>query len=147
MTYFLQHIPSGHCFQTLALLLNGTDRSTIFTRVEKTGHQEETFVKMWRTVASVCVLLLGLCVLCSSRQPPDNRVEALEITRLTRDVDLTSPLAKEKVTMVLENKGKKPTSYVLYAVEPRLAGNVAHISAEVKSYSEWCVLFRKCMSA
>lgn len=92
---------------------------------------------MWSltVVARLCVFLVGLRVVLSGRQPPDNRVEALEITRLTRDVDLTSPLAKEKVTMVIENKGKKPTNYVLYAVDPRLTGNVAHISGEVSYVS------------
>ena len=81
---------------------------------------------------ALCVVSAGLFSVCSGRQQPlDNRVEALEVTRVTRDVDLTSPLAKEKVTMAVENKGKKPTTYVLYAVDPRLAKNVAYIGAEV----------------
>ena len=82
----------------------------------------------------VFVALLGLSLAaCSGRQPPDNRVEALEITRVTRDVDLTTSLAKEKVTMVVENKGKKSCTYVLYTVEPLVANNLAYISAEVSN--------------
>jgi len=81
---------------------------------------------------ALCVVSVGLFSVCSGKQqPPDNRVEALEITRVTRDVDLTSPLAKEKVTMVVENKGKKSVAYVLYAVDPKLVKNMAFINAEV----------------
>lgn len=67
-----------------------------------------------------------------AKAPPDNRVEALELATVTREVDLTSPLVKQKVTMVLENKGSKAVTVMLYTVEPQLADKVAHISAQVR---------------
>lgn len=78
-------------------------------------------------------LLLVLCVSGGVRAkgPPDNRVEALELATVTREVDLTSPLVKQKVTMVLENKGSKAVTSVLYTVEPQLEDKVAFISAQV----------------
>lgn len=83
-----------------------------------------------------CVLLV-LAVLCSvgsswgKKVPPDNRVEALELTSVTREVDLTSPLVKQKVTMVIENKASKAVSSVYYTLERQLAKKLAYIGAQV----------------
>ena len=82
-----------------------------------------------RTAIFLLVLHIGLSA--GAKQPPDNRVEDLELTRVTREVDLTSPLAKQKVSMVVENKGTKPVTSVLYMVEPQLTDKVAFISAQV----------------
>ena len=79
-------------------------------------------------------LLLVLCVTVASagKPPRDNRVEELKLAHVTREVDLTTALAKEKVTMEVENVGSKAVGYVLYTVEPALAGKVAYINALVR---------------
>lgn len=81
-------------------------------------------------------VLLLVAVFClrfgaDAKPPPDNRVEALELSTVTREVDVTSPLMKQRVKMVVENKGSKPVTAVLYTVEPQLADKVAFISAQV----------------
>ena len=84
-----------------------------------------------------CLLLLLLTVLCclgsswGRKGPPDNRVEALELTLVTREVDLTSPLVKQKVTMVIENKASRAVSSVYYTLERQLAKKLAYIGAQV----------------
>ena len=87
-------------------------------------------------MAAKAFAVLFLLMLCSSfsafaKQPADTRVEELTLSRVTREVDLTSPLVKQKVTMALENDGPKPVSVVLFTVEPQLAGKVAYIGAQV----------------
>ena len=82
-----------------------------------------------------CALVLVLCigVAVGVKSPPDNRVEALELSRVTREVDLSSPLVKQKVIMAVENKGSTPVTSVLYMVEPQLAGKVGYITAQVST--------------
>ena len=87
-------------------------------------------------MAARCALLAVIVLCCLSltwgrRSPPDNRVEALEITSVTREIDLTSPLVKQKVTMVIENKAAKAVSSVYYTVERQLAKKLAYIGAQV----------------
>lgn len=77
------------------------------------------------------VVALCVCVASGGKGPPDNRVEQLELSRVTREVDLTSPLVKQKVTLAVENKGSKPVTNFLYTVESQLARKVAYISAQV----------------
>lgn len=91
-------------------------------------------LSMRKMEGSLVSLVLTLCLALASagKQPPDNRVEALELSRVTREVDLTTALAKEKVTLVIENKGNKAINYVLYTVEPQLANHVAYLGAQVR---------------
>ena len=83
----------------------------------------------------LAVLILVGCVCVSlvagRKGPPDNRVEQLELSRVTREVDLSSPLVKQVVTMVVDNKGSKPVTNVLYTLESQLAKKVAFIGAQV----------------
>ena len=86
----------------------------------------------------VLVLFAGVAV--GAKSPPEIRVEALELSTVTREVDLTSPLVKQKVTMVVENKGSKAVAALLYTVEPQLAQKVAYITAQVRGAllnSQW----------
>ena len=77
------------------------------------------------------VLVLSLALASAGKLPPDNRLEELTLSRVTREVDLTTPLVKEKVTFVVKNDGNKSVSYVMYTVESHLANNVAYINAQV----------------
>ncbi len=79
-------------------------------------------------------LLFCLCLVMGKKEPRDHRVEALELTSVTREVDLTSPLVKLKVTMVVENKASKAVSSVYYTVERQLAKKLAYIDAQVKRF-------------
>lgn len=89
---------------------------------------------VWRVSAVAQSFLLVLCFSGDvlAKGPPDNRVEALELSTVTREVDLTSPLVKQKVTMVLENKGSKAISVMLYTVESPLVDKLAYINAQVR---------------
>lgn len=94
-------------------------------------------------MAVLLVLCIGVVV--GAKLPPDDRVEALELSRVTREVDLSSPLVKQKVIMVVENKGSKPVTSVLYTVEPQLSGKVGYINAQVSTlviFSSTCLLLR-----
>lgn len=89
-------------------------------------------------MALKCVLVSVALVFCvglvaGKKGPPDNRVESLELTSVTREVDLTSPLVKQKVTMVVENKANKAVSSVYYTVERQLANKLAYIGAQVRA--------------
>lgn len=86
--------------------------------------------KMAMLMGFVFVLI---CTIAASgaKMPADARVEALELSRVSREVELNSPLVKQKVTMVIENKGSKPVNSLLYLVEPQLAEKVAYIGAHV----------------
>ena len=84
-------------------------------------------------VMLLVVVALHADVVTCRKGPPDNRVEQLELTRVTREVDLASPLVKQKVTMVVENKGSKPVNNVLYVVESQLSKRVGYISAQVST--------------
>lgn len=83
--------------------------------------------------------VIGLCVVAffstftlgSSKTAPNNRVGNLELSTVTRNVDLTTPLVKQKIVMVVENKGPKAVTSMLYAVEPQLADKVTYIGAQV----------------
>lgn len=88
-------------------------------------------MELKRGVVGLVVLVLCVGVAVSGKPPPDNRVETLELSTVTREVDLTSPLVKQKVTMVVENKGSKAVSTLLYTVEPQLAQKLAYITAQV----------------
>lgn len=80
---------------------------------------------------AACFVLVLCAGVVAGRSPPNTRVEALELVTVTREVDLTTPLVKQKVTMVVENKGSKPISILLYTVEPQLASKVSYIGAQV----------------
>lgn len=82
----------------------------------------------------LAVMMLVVCVhlAVGGKAPPDSRVETLELSRVTREVDLSSPLVKQKVTMVVENQASRPVTYVLYTVESQLSDKVAYIGAQVR---------------
>jgi hypothetical protein len=89
-------------------------------------------VKMEWRLRYVALFAACVCGVLGAKSPPDNRVETLELSTVTREVDLTSPLVKQKVTMVVENKGTKAVTAVLYTVEPRLVQRLGYISAQVR---------------
>lgn len=90
-----------------------------------------------RSVAAVLALVVCVSLAAEGKLPPDNRVENLELTSVSREVDLSSPLVKQKVTMVVENKASGAVTSVLYTVEPQLADKVAYVGAKV---SEFCCI-------
>lgn len=85
------------------------------------------------------VLVMWVHVAAGGKGPPDGRVEGLQLSRVTREVDLTSPLVKQKVIMVVDNKGSKPVTHVIYSVESQLGDKVAYIGAQVRITT--CELF------
>lgn len=89
-----------------------------------------------RVVALSVLLVLCISGAVRAKGPPDNRVEALELTTVMREVDLTSPLVKQKVTMMVENKESKAITVVLYTVEPQLVDKLAYINAQVRCRRE-----------
>ena len=92
-------------------------------------------------MALKCAVVLVFCLSLAvgKKAPPDNRVEALELASVTREVDLSSPLVKQKVTMVVENKAAKAISNMYYTVERQMAGKLAYIEAQASGVvSKYC---------
>ena len=125
-TYLLHNIFAGHGLEK--------DRQLLICVIGRTREQ----IAMWKMWYCKCVIL---CVLVScysmvagKKVPPDLRVKNLVLSTVTREVDLRSPLVKQKVTMVVENKGSAPVNSMFYTVEPQLAAKVAYIGAQVSSY-------------
>lgn len=65
---------------------------------------------------------------CASEQ---KRIDKLEFSVVTRELDLTSNLAKEKTRIVLENKGDKPVSSFLYTIPRGVSDKLAYIGGQV----------------
>lgn len=92
-------------------------------------------------VAALCLLMVAFVAAKQSlvepvdrvrvTPPPPVRVEPLELSLVTREVDLNTHLAKIKSTIVLENKSDKPISQFLYTVDGDVSDKVAYIGASV----------------
>ena len=92
-------------------------------------------------VAIICLLLAAFAAAKRSpiepvdrmrvTPPPPVRVNKLELSLVTREIDLNSHLAKIKSTIVLENKGESSVSEFLYTVDGDHKDKVAFIGASV----------------
>lgn len=60
-----------------------------------------------------------------------DRIDKLEFSAVTRELDLTSNLAKEKTTIVVENKDSKSISSFLYTIPRGASDKVAYIGGQV----------------
>ena len=112
---------------------------------ESSSGEKETMAFKYAVVAGL-VFLLCLVVM-GKKGPADNRVEALELTSVTREIDLTSPLVKQKVTMVVENKASKSVSALYFTVERQLAKRLAFIDAQVLFLECWRFSCFSCLFA
>ncbi len=59
--------------------------------------------------------------------------ESLVLSSVSRELDLTTPLVQQKVTMVLENTGSTAVSQFKFTVDPSLASKTSFIGAKVSS--------------
>ena len=74
------------------------------------------------------ILLCAVIGSCFAAEEPNDK---LTITRASRDLDLTSHLAKQSVSFTLQNEGETPVTSFLYTVDKILVDNLAFIEAEV----------------
>lgn len=63
----------------------------------------------------------------------DKRIDKLEFSTVTRELDLTSNLVKEKTTIVIENKDEKSISSFLYTISRTAADKLAYVGGQVRS--------------
>ena len=78
----------------------------------------------------VALLSLMLAVL-SSRACAEKVSTDVVITHVARELDLSSHLAQQVVSISLENEGENPVPWFLYTIDSGLVGNLAFIGAEV----------------
>ena len=80
----------------------------------------------------VCVLVMAWCLVAAMAQvSQDKRIDKLEFSAVTREIDLTSNLVKEKTTIVVENKDQKSISWFLYTIPRSAADKLAYIGGQV----------------
>ena len=76
-----------------------------------------------------------LCLLVTARAASGaERIDKIEFSAVTREVDLTSNLAKEKTTIVVENKDTKPVSSFLYTITRGVTDKLSYIGGQVSFY-------------
>ena len=78
----------------------------------------------------VCVLLLGLLATALAATDQD-RIDKLEFSAVTRELDVTSTLVKEKTTLTIENKDSKSISHFLFTVQRGASDKLAYIGGQV----------------
>ena len=81
------------------------------------------------------MLVLAWCLVAAAQAAPskdDKRIDKLEFSAVTREIDLTSNLVKEKTTIVVENKDQKSVSSFLYTIPRAAADKLAFIGGQVK---------------
>lgn len=81
----------------------------------------------------LCALAVG-CLLASAHAAgAEQKVDKIEFGTVTRELDLTSNLAKEKTTILVENKDTKSISHFLYAVQRQTSDKLAYIGGQVST--------------
>ena len=85
----------------------------------------------------LCVVVIVWCLVAATQAAPsqDKRIDKLEFSAVTRELDLTSNLVKEKTTIVVENKDQKSISSFLYTIPRSAADKLAYIGGQVKARS------------
>ena len=79
----------------------------------------------------LCLLLVG-CLLAMARAANgDGRVDKIEFGAVTREIDLSSNVAKEKTTIQVENKDSKSISSFLFTVGRGSTDKLAYIGGQV----------------
>lgn len=81
---------------------------------------------------SLCVLVVTL-VAFTGGALADNGGGNIVLSSVSREVDLTTPLVQQKVTMVIENKGSSAVTQFSYSVDPSLSSKTSYLSAKVSS--------------
>lgn len=81
---------------------------------------------IWR----LAVVFLILAARCLAQEEVSKDITVL---RMARELDLTSQLVKQKVSITLQNIGVKPVASFLYAVDPVLAEKLAYVGAQVRN--------------
>lgn len=82
-------------------------------------------------MAGTMVYAVTLLLLIASAAAADDGNEKLVITRASREVDLSSNLAKEVVTITLSNDGDATVSSFLYTLDASSSAYLAHLSVKV----------------
>ena len=57
--------------------------------------------------------------------------ENLVLSSVSREIDLTTVLVQQKVTMVIENQGDSAVSQCTYTVDPSMGGKASYVGAKV----------------
>ena len=57
--------------------------------------------------------------------------ENLVLSSVSREIDLTTVLVQQKVTMVVENQGDSAVSQFTYTVDPSMGSKASYVGAKV----------------
>ena len=87
------------------------------------------------TMAILAYYTMAFLLLLTSGVATDDSLEKLVITRASREVDLSSNLVKESVTITLSNDGDVAVSTFLYTLDAISSPNLAHLSVKVSAVS------------
>ena len=81
-----------------------------------------------KKLTSACVyVLLALTLTGAHASNGENFV----LSSVSREIDLTTSLVQQKVTMVIENQGDSAASQFTYTVDPSMGSKVSYIGAKV----------------
>ena len=86
----------------------------------------------------VLIILLSLLVVRYSLAEEPN--DKLLITRASRELDVTSQIVKQSVSLTVQNEGDSPAKSLLYTVDSSISQRLAYIQAVVSIY----IIFRQC---
>ncbi len=78
---------------------------------------------------ALCVLSISLALTGVS----GSNGGSLVLSSVSRELDLTTPLVQQKVTMVIENTGSNAVSEFKFTVDPSFASKTSFVGAKVSS--------------
>lgn len=78
-----------------------------------------------------CALLVALATLSGGVLASNGG--NLVLSSVSRELDLTTPLVKQKVTMVVENRGSSAVTQFLFSIDSSLTSKVSYLGAKVSS--------------
>ena len=81
----------------------------------------------------LCVVSLVSLLLASVSCAADEVSRDVVLSYVSRDLDLTTHLVKERTSLTVENGGLPPLRWFLYTVDPSISSKLAYIGAQVRS--------------
>ena len=81
----------------------------------------------------LCVVSLLSLLLASVSCAADEVSRDVVLSYVSRDLDLTTHLVKERTSLTVENGGKGSLRWFLYTVDPSISSKLAYIGAQVRS--------------
>ena len=81
----------------------------------------------------LCVVSFLSLLLVSLSCAADEVSRDVVLSYVSRDLDLTTHLVKERISLTVENGGESSLRWFLYTVDPSISSKLAYIGAQVRS--------------